>query len=392
MGIATKKILKNKLYFLILSIVLAAILIRPALLFYTKRESFFNREYHSLYSEFKNAYHTSQYVLKVDPGIIPDQTLETFAGGAFLSGMNPILIVHDQPPMGRYILSLSILIFDNVSTVFVILAALSALGVFLIGRLSLKNSILAMIPLGVFLNEPLFLNTLNNLPLLEPIQLSFIIFSLYFFILGIQSKSNYRKWFVLASIMLGFVISIRFFILGIFLLGTFLFYFLIDKKSRRKFPFFVLTLPLSVIILISSYFKTITSGYSIFHVFGIQKYIYMYHRSELGSPFSFWDLLFFNRWHTWWGDKAIASDIQWVILWPISALVSAGFFIAAFFKKIKMEEVDIIILIWVFMYSMLLSAGNVSVRYFMPLLPFLYILSTKFLLSISMKYKNFIKK
>lgn len=382
MGITKKKIKKIKRAAFILFLFL--ILLRPAVLIFQNKDIYFGRVYN--YVEFKHAYETSQYVTKVNPGIIPDQTMEAYAGGALIRGANPILVLSDQPPLGLYLIGLSIIIFDNQTTTSIILLAISGFGVFLIAKASLKNSLLALIPLGIFINEPLFLNTAVNLPLIEPIQLPFIIFSLYFFIKAVGSK-NYWKWFVLTSLMLGGVISVRFFVLGAFEILAFIIYLLLDRDFKKIFTF-ALTLPISIIVLIASYFKTIMEGYPLLHVFGIQKYIYTYHKSELGTPFSFWDLILFNRWHTWWGNRAISSDVQWIIIWPLSVLLSTVFFISALFKKIKISETDKIILIWCFMYCLLLSLGNVSVRYFMPLLPFFYILSTKFILEIVKVYKK----
>src|SRR5258706_7290029 len=106
--------MKNRI---ICGVLLILILIRPAWLIYQTRDKFFSPSYTKQYDGFRSAYYSSQYIKKVKPGIIPDETLEAFAAGTFLRGLNPILIVHDQPPLGRYILALSIILFDNVNTI-----------------------------------------------------------------------------------------------------------------------------------------------------------------------------------------------------------------------------------------------------------------------------------
>lgn len=368
-------------------VILFVICSQPLLILYKERETFFYRGYENQYDSFKKAYYTSQYVQKVEPGVIPDQTLESFAGGAFLKGINPIYIVHDQPPMGRYILSLSILLFDNQNTIMVVMFFLAGLGIFLIARLILKNSLLAIIPLGIVINEPLYLNKFYNTPLLEPIQFPFIIFAIYFFMIG-AVKKDYGKWFILTSLMLGFVISIRFFMLGFFLILAMALHFLIKKQFNKKFFIFVLVLPIAIFVLLASYIKTIQLGSPILHIFGIQKYIYNYHKIQLSLPFSFWDLFFFNKWHTWWGAREIISDSQWIILWPISAILSLIFILLGILKKILISDQEKIILIWIIVYSLFLSLGDTSTRYFTPLLPFLYIVATAFLVKVIVKFKN----
>lgn len=382
--------LRKLLYSFICAIFFLIIIFQPLSSLYKQKEIFLSSGYSKIHNYLESSYYDSQYVKKENPSIMPDQTLESFAGGAFLKGINPILIIHDQPPLGRYILSLSILLFDNPNTVILLLFFLSGLGVFLVARLILQNTLLALLPFGILINEPLFLSKFYYSPLLEPIQLPFIVFSLYFFMQGIAKKS-YLKWFILTSLMLGCVISIRFFILGAVLVFAMIFYFLIKKHFNRKFAVFLLTLPLAIVVLLVSYTKTIQLGSSVLDIFGIQKYIYYYHKAQLSLPFSFWDLLMFNRWHTWWGTREITSDSQWIIIWPISMLLTLFSFLFGFFKKISISEHEKIVIIWIMMYSLFLSLGETSTRYFLPLLPFLYIIATSFLVKIIAQFKSKLK-
>ena len=382
--------LRKLSYGLLFTIFFLIAVFQPLSALYEQRNLFFSEGYFKIYDYLKDSYSSSQYVTKKNPGIMPDQTLESFAGGAFLKGMNPILIIHDQPPLGRYILSLSILIFDNPNTIMVLLFFLSGLGVFFIARLVLKSTLASFIPLTIFINEPIFINKFYNSPLLEPIQLPFIIFALYFFMQGIIRK-NYVKWFILTSVMLGFVISIRFFILGAFLILAMILYFLIKKQFNKKFVLFLLTLPIAIFVLLISYTRTIQLGSSVLHIFGIQKYIYYYHSAQLSLPFSFWDLLIFNRWHTWWGTRTVIFDPQWIIIWPISMVITLVYSLAGILKKIALSEPEKIIIIWIVLYSLFLSLGESSTRYFPPLLPFIYIIATSFLVKMFFKFKGKLK-
>lgn len=359
-------------------ILMILILVRPVSEVYERRDMFFSRGFMAVFPLYENAYHSSQYVKKENPGIIPDDTFEAFVGGAFLRGVNPILIVHEHPPMGRYIIALSILLFDNPRTMIIPLLALSFFGLFLILRKVLNNNLLALLPLVVYANEPLTISKFQYVPLLEPIQLPFIIFALYFFIQGVSQK-RYVPWFLLTSIMLGFVISIRFFILGAVLILAMIAYFVLQRKEMIRLLVFVASLPLSLVVLFGSYVRTIQDGYSLFQILGVQKYILFYHQSKLENFFSFWDLLLFNRWHAWWGERVIISDSTWIIAWPIATVLATGFVLLFLLKKIKINSANKIILLWILAYCLLLSGGNSTTRYFLPLLPFLYTFATAFL-------------
>lgn len=377
----------QKISIFLLLFLLISVFLRPGLLLYKLKANFFSPGYSKNYEDLHKLYYESQYVNKYNPSIIPDETFESFVGGAFIRGVNPILIVHEHPPLGRYIIGLSTLLFDNASTIIIPLIAVSILGVFLIARLILKKTILALIPLLIFINESLFLSKFKYAPLLEPIQLPFIIFSIYFFIKGVLSKKS-LNWFIASSVMLGFVISIRFFILGLAICASMIFFFILRWKADRKFIMYIFSLPFSILILILSYTKTIQEGYSVFQVFSIQKYILFYHKSKLISFFSFWDLMLFNRWHTWWGDRRIISDSEWFIFWPFSIILTFLFFVFVLRKKMIFSVPEKIIFLWIFMYSLLLSVGNSTTRYFLPLVPFLYILSVSFLIKLFRKINS----
>ncbi len=354
---------------------------QPIGVLYQRKEAFFSSGYSKMYDYLRLSYSSSQYVQKKNPGIMPDDTFEAFVGGAFLRGVNPIHIVHEHPPMGRYIIAFSILLFDNASTLILPLLVLSIIACFLIAKIVIKNSLLALIPVAIFSNDPLFISKLQYTPLLEAIQLPFILLSLYFFIRGIKSKKSFR-WFVLASLMVGSVISIRFFILGVTLFCAMFLYFIIKKRFNKQFIYFLTSTPISLIVLFASYTKTILDGYSLWQILGVQKYLFYYHQTKLENSFSFWDLIFFNRWHTWWGDRSVIRDNTWFIAWPIAMLSAFSFLIASFIRKMHMNEGEKVLSIWVLVYSGLLSIGNSTTRYFLPLVPILYILTTSFLVKL----------
>lgn len=371
-------------------IFIAVIIVRPVFTIYERRDVYFARGYEKKYEWYKQQYLNSNYSKK-GADFLADEIFEEFAAGAFLKGLNPILIVHDHPPLGRYILSLSVLLFDNANTILILFYFLSALAIFLITKKLLRNIFLSLIPVGIFINEPLFISKIVYSPLPEPIQLPFILFAFYFFIKGTQSK-KYVLWFLFASLMLGVVISTRFFTLGGTMMGSMILYFIASRKIDKRLITFVLTLPLSLLVLILSYTKTMQEGYSVFQVLGIQKYILSYHKSKFVLPFTFWDLLLFNRWHTWWGDWRITSDRFWFAAWPLASAVTLGGVILSFLKKLMLDETEKILLLWITFYCAMLSAGYSSTRYFLPLLPFLYIIATSFAIKMVPLFKKSFQK
>ncbi len=368
----------KKRYKLIFIFLLLIILVKPIEIIANSSDYLFSPGFDSQYENYKKLYYTSQFVQKKNPVIITDETFRSFAGGAFLKGLNPIMITHDHPPLGNYIISLSIFLFDNPRTIVVLLLAFSTLGIFLITKQATNNSLISLIPVGIFINEPIFLNKLKYIPLVEPIQFPFILFSFYFFIKAADDK-KYLKWFILTSFFLGCVISIRFFVTGTVITFCMVLYLLIEKRGlSKKLGIFMITLPLSLFVLIASYTRTIMDGYSIIQIFGIQKYILAYHKSKFILPFSFWDLLLFNRWHTWWGNNAIIKDPQWMITWPVSVIFTIIYGVYFLMKKLKLNNPEKFLFIWLIVYTLTLSTGYSSTNYFLTIIPFFYILAISF--------------
>lgn len=365
---------------LLLIILFVVVLTQPLLFVFEQREKFLSPGYHEKFASLKSAYNESQYAKKRNPTIMSDADFEQFAGGAFLQGLNPILIVHDHPPLGRYFVSLSILLFDNPHTVMLPVMLLIAVGVYLLAKQVLRNQFIAFIPLWLFVNEQIYLNKLIFTPLPEPMQLPFILFAFYFFLKGLESRKDIH-WFMLTAIMLGGVISTRFFILGAAIAGAMGLYLLLTFRLQPKTLHFIVSLPVSLVVLVASYFRTIQDGSSVIQVFSIQKYILAYHQSKFILPFSFWDLLLFNRWHTWWADRAVLKDAQWTLIWPIATVLTGGMIILSLLKKFKgVTQAEKILMLWVVVHVTMLSTGYTSTRYFLPLLPILYILATDFII------------
>ena len=363
---------------ILIAILLIAIFFQSFFTVWQNREKFFARGYEQSYESLREMYYSSQYVKKVNPGIIPDEYFEAFAGGAFLKGMNPILIVHDHPPLGRYIVSVSILLFDNQHIIMLPLLAFSLLGVYLITRLVVSNSLVALAPVAIFANEPLFINKLIYTPLPEPILLPFIIFTFYFFLKGSNNKT-YLRWYIASAIMLGCVISIRFFILGAVISFVLFLSLVIKDRDYKRIFTYLATIPLAGCVLLFSYTRTMLDGYSPLQIAGVQRYILDYHKSKFILPFTYWDLLFFNRWHTWWGARSVIPDENWVIFWPVSATITFVSGMLGAIGKIKLSVYELALLLWVVIYSIVLSTGYTSTRYFLPIVPFFYILVTSFL-------------
>ncbi len=359
----------EKIFFLIL---LGVIFFNVGSTVWSLKEKYLSSSYWQNFSGLEKAYYDSIY--KNKKGIfLPDETLYSYIGGALVRGKSPIFLNPEVPPLGTYIIGLSALIFNNQHTVILFFGILDLYLMYLLGKQIYSSKITPIIPVLLFSSEPIFKNQLIYTPLLDIIQLSFLLGIFYFFNKFILSKNNSIKHVLIVNILLGFFISTKFFgtgfavVLSIFL--TLLFY-----AEFKKMKYFLLTLPIAVIILYLTYLKVLIDGYPINKFLGIQKWIFLYNKGHVTQPFTIWPLLFLNKWFVWFGNKPVISDPQWLITWPIITTISIVTILVGLIRKNIKKELAIL-LFWILVYLVLMSFVQISARYFIILIPFLYLVS-----------------
>lgn len=328
----------------------------------------------------------SQYVNKHATGFIPDEIAFSYAGGMLIKGTNPVLVVPDAPPLGKYLIGLSTIIFNNDAILVALSGILSLFALYFLGVQILKSKTLGLISPFLLSFEPIFKNQFIYTPLLDLFQMLFLIIGFYFFNKGLNSK-KYLFIFVLASLFLGLFIATKFFITGLIIIAANYIVLFLNKEKDRIIKY-TLTLPLAIFILLFSYIRVFAFGYDFHRFLGIQKWVFLYHQSFLILPFSIWPLLLLNKWYVWFGNKPVISDPQWLITWPILTIVSIATIILYLFKKIDHNNNIEVLMAWVIFYLAFFSMGEISSRYFVILIPVLYIISLYGIVSIYQRYKK----
>jgi hypothetical protein len=326
------------------------------------------------YDSLKFAYEDSQYANKKATAWIPDEPVNTYAGMAYVKGVNPVLIASDTPPLGRYLIGATGLIFNNENVITLIAGAISLLFLYLLGTQLFSSKVIALIPLALVSFEPLFKNQFIYTPLLDLMQLMFLLPLFYVFNIALVRKKGYTKYFVGASILLGCFIATKFFVSGVTIVGASIIVLLLNF-DKRKFLTYIFTLPIAVFVLLFTYVRALFDDPNLRNFLGIQKYVYTYHKSQLMFPFSIWPFIYFNQWYVWWGDKPVISDNQWTYTWPVVTTLSLFTSIAYFFKKIPRKKEVEILLVWTIVYLGFFSIGQITPRYLVILLPVLYLIA-----------------
>lgn len=350
-------------------VILFVVLFRYCLILFNPSNNYFQRYYTTdVYKQLENLYNHSQYRLKNPTSIIADEIVYRYVAGAYLNGVDPILINSESLPLGKYILAVSIALFQTDGVAIALFGLLTLVSLWLLANIVLKNTLVSSLVVMLFSFEKLYVNQLLVTPLLDIIQLPFILFALYFFLKEYQK----RRWYIMTALMLGFVMATKSVVPTLLLVSTFLVFLVTEKRVREALQLAVAS-PISIIVVILSYTRTFLNGYSLVDFLKFQKWIFQYQQSKLLYPFSVWRLLLFNQWQTWWGDQRILHTDDWQITWPILTLLPLSFFIVPIRKSTGKNFPIKLLLLWIGIYAGFLSLGVISTRFLLPLLPVLYI-------------------
>lgn len=365
-----KFIKDKKIQKIIQAILLLVIIFNFSSTIWQNKDKYLSNSYWQDYKSLEKVYYDSVY--KNKNGIfLPDETLYSYISGALVKGKSPIFLNPEVPPFGTYLIGFSILLFNNQHIIILFFGVLSLYLIYLLGRQIYSSKITPFIPVVLFSLEPIFKNQLIYTPLLDIIQLTFLLTIFYFFNRLVKDNKNSFKNALLVNIFFGFFISTKFFGTGIAVVLAILITLLLHKEFK-KIKFYLLTLPVSVFILYFNYLKVLMDGYPLNRFLGIQRWIFEYNQGHVTQPFSIWPLILVNKWYVWFGNKPVISDPQWLVTWPIITVFSIVTIFINLIRKTSKREVEIIFF-WIIIYFSLMSFVQATARYFVILIPFLYL-------------------
>ncbi len=361
----------------ILTIVLVAfVVVQQAIVFQKNSDEILKPFYPLVYKEYKDLYDHSQYIQEKNPVIIPDEFDYAYAGWEYTHGSDPLLINAEQPPLGKYIIGFLEIVLNSSRVSGILFNILSLVTLFFLSKLLLKNTNWSLLVVIFFQLEKIFMVQVQYAPLLDNIQLLFILSSFVFYLLGLRKKI----FFIPAFIFLGLSIATKFWITGAIILLVWILHQIIFRG--KVFFQFLIFAPISLLVLFLSYLALPFHGYPLLKFLSVQKYIFAYfHQTIRFNFFSFLDLVFLNRWHAD-AEQVIKPSVDFQISWPVIFTILLIFVVFHLrkkdFSKMLKEPIGVIV-IWVLVYILFLSFGSILARYLLPILPFLYILSLKFI-------------
>lgn len=342
---------------------------------------------------YEKKYNNSQYVIPHSKNPISDEELLSYAGYKYATGLNPILINSDHPPLGKYIIGWSTLLTGNNRTVSLFFALANLVLLMLIVFTITKSRLLSVMALFFISLDTVFLDQVIYSPVLDIIQLFFFLFSSYIFLLWIKTKKNLL--FVPLGISLGaFSAAKLYFPAIIFSLVIFLISLATTKKFIKSGVLIFLTVVLAFITYAASYTRYFMLGNSFRSFFGVQKWIFLFWKNNSIQVAKYYGsvipLILFNRWKVWWGDKQYINFEHWSVFWPIFfilGIVSILYFFSKGYPRNFYSFSAHFFSIWVSLFTIYLCLIPISPRYLMLLYFPIYILVSLF---IGIKFKKYV--
>lgn len=324
-------------------------------------------------------YLQSQWVIPHSKNPISDEDLYAYAGYKYIKGENPILINPEVPPLGKYIIGLSILMFKNYHILAIIFAFLSLILIFII-TFKIGNSYLSS-SLSVFLTviNTIFLDQITHSGQLEIYQLFFLL--LFILFISYYFKNKNFLFLLFSGISIGAFLSIKFFLYHFALFNFWLILFFLLAKIGKKLEFkqilniFLVLNSVALLTFTATYFRFFYLGGRIRDFLGTQKWIFLFYQqskiNQLKIIGSYLSLIFLNQWRYWSEGYPFLKYENWSIIWPLIFIFGSFsiYEVIKMRKKLQIKNYFILILLFSFfiVYNFFLFFTPLYPRYLLLL-------------------------
>lgn len=351
----------------------ALVLILSLIVFFKQAE--FTSPYNSPY--WKDRFDHSQWSLPVSRRDIGDDGIYAYAGYRLMHGASIEETNSNKPPVGIYIIGVSISVFNNPNILIFVTGVLSLLVFYFLVKNFIEDVSLSLLTVVMLAVNPMFFSYMW-IPLLDLIQTFFLLCH----VLAITYFIKYKKYslisIVLAGVFLGLFTETKPPILTIFIL-LIEFGYLLFKRKFAEIVAGGIGFGVAVLIPYIRYFQL---GHSIIDYLKLHKYmasIYYEGKNQVYRTGLLQAILVGRFPDT--SSGVSVPDSEWWIMVPI--IWVGGFFAAI---RSLFTKPDSIILKGISIFTLLtfIFFSNVSSypRYLLVLLPFIILLFTIFLLKI----------
>jgi predicted membrane-bound dolichyl-phosphate-mannose-protein mannosyltransferase len=313
----------------------------------------------------KNLYENSQYAELPEnrKKIMQDEDLYAYAGWHYLTTGKLDRVNIEHPPLGKYLIGLSVLIFNNQNIGQIFWGVLAITLLYFLSKKYLRSPSLNLVVVLLLTQEKLFKEQITH-SLLDIILLVFLLM----FLLLLTNKKQADKKAIPQGIVLGTIASIKYPSIAAVIFAVWLVFKFINKKNLQQLikNTVVLTVTAGTVFLLT-YIPFFIKNPNPLNFIRLQEKALRIHLSYVPEypKFQVFNVLLFDRWLSWWGEKDFIETGYWNIFWPIATIV----FLASLIKPKKLLPIKLCSLF----YLLFLSSRLFFPRYLFLLLPFLYL-------------------
>lgn len=303
------------------------------------------------------------------PYFFSDAEIYAIVGYKYITGEDPMRLHTEAPPLGKQIIGLSILLFNNPCIINLLLFMLILVILFLISRqigVSINGSLLVVFLISL---DPLIWSTVTE-PLLDIPQLFFLSLA----ILAFLKSLSRNRWLILCQLSVGFMMATKFYFNGLILLGV----FCLASALTGNFRFFlryILSLPLIALAYVLPYSVSFINGAGIWEFIRFQRWLTTWWAGNARVPWGgIFPIIFQGLWHTWWDKKIIAPVPEWSPFWPGTLIIGLLSLVPALIRR---HFGVLVIWLWCAVYLAFISFSSPFPRYLAALYPFWVILALR---------------
>src|SRR3990167_2290418 len=217
---------EKKIAFLLISFILIHLL----LIVYSNRGKF-TEKFDPVY--WKDKYEHSQWTLPQSKRVLGDEGLYIYVGYLLSHGANPTLLNAEAPPLAKYLLGLTIRIFNNPYIFGFISSSFALLAFFIFCRILTRSLMISSMATTLFATDPLFSDQFSQAMLDSSYLLFlFLLFCVFVVLARTSQKKGPLYYAAVGGLLLGLLSEIKFPLLSPVL--AFLFLFILWRKRNFK--------------------------------------------------------------------------------------------------------------------------------------------------------------
>lgn len=315
-------------------------------------------------------YSNSQYIKGEKGVVLSDYELDAYVGWHLIRGGDPSEAGFAHPPLGRYLIGVSEIVFKNPNTINVFYLSLILFVTALVANQITQKFSAGVLAIFILLLSAIFVNQFQFAGLDLPLTL-FLLSSFYFLI----AKRGRRRFWV-AAVFIGLSAATKYWMLTTYLTFVILGYFLIfEQKSFFKFLY---SLFISGFIFLFSYLGYFLSGHGLIEFVNYLKFIFKWWQGNPLQPGGFFKMIFLGKIIPWWKTEIRSIEVEsWSLMVPLVFIFGTlgGLFSLVESISLKKKKLALFSTIF-FSYLLYLFLIPPATRYLVLLFPFLAVFSS----------------